>query len=142
MSGSGHGKVLGILFLIYGGMQLLGLIGGIVGILLFGGVALVNASGRDAAPLFIVFAIIIGILLVVALLVLPTLLAGWKLFREKTSGKVWVIIAAILALFNIPLGTALGIYALWFVFGDEGRKFYNRGSMSGSFNPPSSTGWR
>jgi hypothetical protein len=41
------------------------------------------------------------------------LFAGWSLLNRKPWGRTLGIIVAILALFKIPVGTALGIYTLW-----------------------------
>jgi hypothetical protein len=41
------------------------------------------------------------------------LTAGYGLLARKPWGRILGIIAAILALFKFPLGTALGIYTLW-----------------------------
>ncbi len=62
--------------------------------------------------------------------VLPPALASWKLFKQKPKARFWGIIASILALPMIPLGTALGIYGLWFFFGAKGRDEYQPGHHS------------
>lgn len=40
-------------------------------------------------------------------------LAGWGLLQRRSWARMLTIILAFLALFNIPFGTALGIYTLW-----------------------------
>lgn len=40
-------------------------------------------------------------------------LAGWGLLQREPWARVLTIILAFFALFNIPFGTALGIYSLW-----------------------------
>jgi hypothetical protein len=39
--------------------------------------------------------------------------AGWGLLQREPWARMMTIILSFLALFNIPLGTALGIYSLW-----------------------------
>ena len=39
--------------------------------------------------------------------------AGWGLLQREPWARVVTLIVAFLALFNIPFGTALGIYSLW-----------------------------
>jgi hypothetical protein len=39
--------------------------------------------------------------------------AGWGLLNRRAWGRTVAIVAAVLALFKFPLGTALGIYTLW-----------------------------
>lgn len=38
---------------------------------------------------------------------------GWSLLNRKPWGRTLAIVLAILALFRIPVGTALGVYTLW-----------------------------
>jgi len=40
-------------------------------------------------------------------------LAGWGLLQRESWARMLTIVLAFLALFNIPFGTALGIYTLW-----------------------------
>ena len=39
--------------------------------------------------------------------------AGWGLLRREPWARMLTIVLSFLALFHIPLGTALGIYSLW-----------------------------
>lgn len=41
------------------------------------------------------------------------LFVGYSLLTRKPWGRVLAIVLAVLALFKLPLGTALGIYTLW-----------------------------
>jgi hypothetical protein len=40
-------------------------------------------------------------------------IAGWGLLQREPWARVLTIVLGFLALFHIPLGTALGIYSLW-----------------------------
>ena len=59
-----------------------------------------------------------------AIFVLPTALAAWKAYKRRASARVWGTIAAIIVMGIMPLGTLLGVYALWFFFGAHGKDFY------------------
>jgi hypothetical protein len=48
--------------------------------------------------------------------VLPPALASWKLFKRKPQVRFWGIIASIVVLPILPLGTALGVYGFWYFF--------------------------
>ena len=48
-----------------------------------------------------------------AVLGLPSVIAGWGLFAGKGWARPLTLVLAILHLPNIPFGTALGIYSLW-----------------------------
>ena len=39
--------------------------------------------------------------------------AGWGLLQRESWARMLTLVLAFLALFNIPFGTALGIYSLW-----------------------------
>ncbi|MEJ7622938.1 MAG: hypothetical protein WKF34_02990 [Pyrinomonadaceae bacterium] len=55
--------------------------------------------------------------LALGLLVLPlSVAAGIGLGKEKRWGRVVGIIAALLALLQIPIGTMFGVYLLWRLF--------------------------
>ena len=70
-----------------------------------------------------IFAIIFYVLLGV-IFVLPMALATWKMWKRRRNARIWGIVAAILVLPIMPLGTMFGIYGLWFFFSGEGRRFY------------------
>lgn len=51
-------------------------------------------------------------------------LAGWGLMQRAPWARILALILAFLALFNIPFGTALGIYTLWVFLPSESEKQY------------------
>lgn len=60
-----------------------------------------------------------------AIFVLPTALASWKMWKRKRHARIWGIIAAFALLPIMPLGTALGVYGLWFLLSPNGREFFS-----------------
>ena len=58
------------------------------------------------------------------LLAFVNLIAGWKILKEKRGARKWGIVASFICLLNIPLGTIIGVYSLWFLFGVEGKALY------------------
>jgi len=68
----------------------------------------------------VIFYLVVG-----AVFVLPTAMTGWKAFKRRPSARIWGTIAAILVIGVAPLGTALGVYALWFFFSAQGKEFYS-----------------
>lgn len=142
MTAKDHNRILGILFLVWGGLQIFGLGIGILMMLGFGGAILSSAPSRDAAPIAAMFGIMSVMMVVLMIFAIPAIIAGFKMRKEKPSAKTWVLVAAILALLNFPLGTALGVYALWFIFGDQGKSLYSGGVSGGNFTPPSPNSWQ
>jgi hypothetical protein len=55
------------------------------------------------------------------LVVLPPAMASWKMLKRRPRARIWGIIAAIVLLPILPLGTMLGAYGLWFFFSAQGR---------------------
>lgn len=44
------------------------------------------------------------------------MLTGWKLQQETSEARILGIVASFLSIMSFPIGTALGIYGLWFFF--------------------------
>jgi hypothetical protein len=63
------------------------------------------------------------------LLGLPGIIGGWALLTGRSWGRPLVLVLGILSLFNIPIGTAVGIYTLWALLSDA------------SESPPRIPGW-
>jgi len=49
------------------------------------------------------------------------MVTGWKMQNQKQGAGTFGIIASFLSLFSVPLGTALGIYGLWFFIQRQGK---------------------
>jgi hypothetical protein len=58
----------------------------------------------------------------IAVLGLAGIVAGCGLMSHKNWARVMVMILGIIALVNIPFGTALGIYTLWVVTKPEAKE--------------------
>lgn len=130
MNAADHQKILAIGFAAFAAIYfftflllLLVTAGVFVGL----GITLANESG-DAnqagigligAVLTVIFYGVLGLICV-----LPPALASWKLFKRKRGMRFWGIIASLVVLPIIPLGTALGVYGFWFFFGANGRDQY------------------
>ena len=143
MTAKEHNKLLSIFHFVQGGLQALG---GILVGLIYGGIGigfLVNARRSEEqaiATMFVVLALIIAPLILIFAAI--NLTAAYKMLKEKPSARTWGIVASILCLPGIPLGTALGIYGLWFLFGEEGKRFYLGAREPQYFNPPPPTAWQ
>jgi len=56
--------------------------------------------------------------------------AGWGLLHREPWARMLTIVLSFLALFNIPLGTALGIYSLWVLLPAESEREYEQAAQS------------
>src|SRR5579859_6150707 len=52
------------------------------------------------------------------------LAAGVGLLQRQSWGRILAIVLGVLALLNIPFGTALGVYTLWTLLSPESQKEY------------------
>jgi hypothetical protein len=51
-------------------------------------------------------------------------LVGWGLTRRERWARTAAIVLGVLSLFHPPLGTALGVYTLWVLLGDDAAAQY------------------
>ncbi len=118
-----HVKVLGFLYIILGALGIVGalvclaLFGGIAGIIQVAGHASDDADALMVAPFFGAFAVVL--FLVIVALSLPGIVAGAGLLKFRSWARILAIVLSGLNLFNMPFGTALGIYGLWVLLARE-----------------------
>jgi hypothetical protein len=114
---SRHVHTLGILWCVYGAYRALA---GVVAMLFLMGVATPAFMGGmgSRGMSFMPFAPVMSGLAAVAgcFILLSSALAfvtGFALITRKPWGRTIAIVAGILSLIKIPIGTAMGIYTLW-----------------------------
>jgi hypothetical protein len=95
---------------VFGAIVLFGSLG------LAGGIAF-SQGEQEAAGIIGIVAVAVGSFLI--LLGLPGIIGGWALLTERSWGRPLVLVLGILSLFNIPIGTAVGIYTLWALLSDS-----------------------
>ncbi len=131
MTAQDHNKTLGILFLIFGSVNILLLIP--VALQITKALKGIDAAAalnphpesvHNAMGLLMILLIALGILSIVSSIM--EIVAGFGLFKQKLWAPKAAAIAAIVSMINIPIGTALGIYALLFLFGNKGREVYGK----------------
>lgn len=143
MTARDHNKLLGIFFLIQGGLSAFG---GIVAVAIYGGMGtFMLASARESEAQAVGgLVLVIGLVVGIMILVFSGFyfFTGWKIYKEQTIGRTLGIVASILCLMSFPLGTALGVYGLWFFFGDEGKRLYSQGMIPAHNPPPPPNSWQ
>ena len=122
---STHVKVLGVLFIA---VSALGVLAALFLVVALGGTAgLVGATADpEEAALALPILGLTGVALVGMLLVLslPGLITGFGLLSYKPWARILGIVLAILQLVNIPIGTLLGIYALWVLLNKDTERLF------------------
>ena len=152
MNGKEQARLLGLFFWLLTGFQLL--IVGLICLLYVGifGAVIASAPHKENDPPPELFA---GVLIVVMAFVfittllfsIPKIVAGYGLRKEKSWAKIWAIIACVMACMSFPLGTAVGVYGLIFIFGEQGKAYfdnmqYGRVPAGGNIPPPPPNSWQ
>lgn len=129
MTNEQHNKTLGILHLAYGALH--GLMVLIFGIAFAVLVPVMREGSRmnDGMPLGLYLIIISAIALFGLFYAAPSLVAGYAILKRKPWARIAGIIGSVIAGMNVPLGTALCVYSLWFLFG-QGAHMYDAASLS------------
>lgn len=123
-----HIQILGILNVVYGSF---GIIAALIIMVIFGGAAgIIGIASRQEPDAMIAIPIVTlvgGIIFFVLLITsLPAIVAGIGLLRMASWSRIVAIIVSVLHLFNIPLGTALGVYGLWVLLSKETAPLFER----------------
>lgn len=113
-----HIRILAILYIIFG---ILGLVGAVL-VLVAGFGAGFASDDPDAALAGGMCGTIIAVC--IALISLPNLIAGIGLKNRRQWARILTIILSILNLFNVPLGTALGVYGLWALLNEQSKTYF------------------
>ncbi len=122
MTAKEHNKIIGILHLVEGGLQIFGAV--LTALFIFGAGYYLqfNKELESYGNWLLIFGMVFAP--VAFILAFINLFAGWKILKEKSGARKWGIVASFICLLNIPLGTAIGVYSLWFLFGVEGKEMY------------------
>lgn len=143
MTAKEHNKLAGIFLMAHGAMQgivmiILGLVYGVIGS------AMLATGKKDEEQIMgAVFIGMVFLLFFISLLfLLPQVIGGWKMFKERPNARGWGIVGSIISLLSFPLGTAAGVYGLWFLFGEEGKRFYLGGQPQMYQVPPPPNSWQ
>lgn len=108
-----HVTILGILFIVRGCVVLLI---GIGAFLVLTAIGALSGDNTALGILGLIGSIVAGLML---LLSLPSIVAGIGLLKFQEWARILAIIVGCISLFDIPIGTALGIYTLVILFDDQ-----------------------
>jgi hypothetical protein len=148
MTAKEHNNLFGIFVLIQGGLLAFG---GVFMTLIYGGIGVAMLGNARKEEEQIVGGVLMGVGMVIGVIVLLMsalyFFTGIKIRKQQSIGRTLGIVLSVLSLFSIPLGTALGIYGLWFFLGDLGKGLYlGQGSYAANapYNPqgPGPNSWQ
>ena len=121
-----HIRILSVLFIIFG---VFGLIAAVVIFMAGAGTAASILASDNSNEARVASAWVGGCITFVAVLAglisIPSIIAGWGLSKRKSWSRILAIIIGLVALPQIPIGTALGIYAIIIMFNDETKALLN-----------------
>lgn len=152
MNSEDKSKLLGLFFWLFTAFNILIIaVIAIVYVAIFG-VVFSQAPHRASDP---PPEMIVGILVVVFAFVfiftllfsIPKVVAGYGLRTHKPWARTWAIIASIMCCLSFPIGTAIGVFGLVFLFSDEGKQYFegrSYGQIGGVGNtpPPPPNSWQ
>jgi hypothetical protein len=110
-----HIQIVAILHIALGALSVIGAIVLFACLGLAGTIVVLQGEQGVAGILGLVAVVVCGLLVVLGL---PGIIGGWALLTERRWGRPLVLVLGVLALFNIPIGTAVGIYTLWALLSD------------------------
>lgn len=110
--------VLGILFPLL-------VVAGTVG----SGLIVLSTDG-DVEPLTILSIIGCSVGAFLVLLSLPGIIGGIGLLKLKQWARYLVLILGVLNLFNVPIGTMIGVYTLWVLMQDETEQLFTTQTLA------------
>ena len=146
MTAKEHNRLVGIFLMAHGGLQavvfvILCLVYGVMGVAMFA-----TARGEEKFVGLVFVGMVVFMVVLGSIFVLPQVLGGYKLWKEKPTARTWGIIGSIVSCLSFPLGTAAGVYGLWFLFGEMGKQFYLGGADRPMFQhppqPPPPNSWQ
>ncbi len=108
-----HYKILGILYLVYGGLTIL--VGFMIGSLLHL-VANMPLNHEEEMVLGIISTVIPVVLVLISL---PNIIAGIGLLYNKRWALIMSVILSIFNIMNMPFGTGLSIYSIYVLVKEE-----------------------
>jgi hypothetical protein len=117
-----HVTLVGALHIGYSAFQILGAL--IAFTFIVGGGLLGGFLSED--EIVIPITIFVGTTIAVFLLLVsvPGIIGGVGLLRHKSWARYMVLVLSVLALINIPIGIAIGVYSIWALVQDETAKLF------------------
>jgi hypothetical protein len=123
-----HVRLLGILWMAYSALNV---VGGVILVVLANTLfARFSQAGPppEVTTWLRPFLTVIGCLILVK--AAAGFIAGWGLLQREPWGRILALIVGFISLFNIPIGTALGIYTLWVLLPSQSDEDYRAFSQA------------
>lgn len=148
MTANDKARLLGLFFWIYTAFNILIVIAiAVLYLGIFGAVfSTVPQKAGDPPPEMIMAILIFAFAFAVVFTVLfsvPKVIAGYGLRKNKPWARTWAIVGSIMACMSFPIGTALGVFGLVFLFSEEGKLYFEQRSVGQlGVNQPAPNSWQ
>lgn len=149
MTANDKARLLGLFFWLYTGLNLLIVVAiAVVYLAIFGAVfSSVPQNPGDPPPEMIMAILAVAFVFALVFTVLfsvPKIVAGYGLRKNKPWARIWAIVGSIMACMSFPIGTAIGVFGLVFLFSDEGKLYFEQRAMAGQSGPsePTPNSWQ
>jgi hypothetical protein len=110
----GHKKVLGILYVISSVLTISGMLLLKAILSMVFSIALDKADPDDRIVIDMILSLVQFLpYLIIIFISIPTLVAGIGLLTRQPWAPLFALIMGCLKLFSFPIGTAIGVYAIW-----------------------------
>jgi hypothetical protein len=118
-----HVMLVAVLRIVFGTLGIL------VGIAGFAAIAGGGIISQDKTAMKITAIVAVGVAIFFLVTSVPGLIAGIGLLKRRNWARILTIVLAILDLLNIPIGTIIGIYALWVLLNDKTSQLFTQAAM-------------
>lgn len=119
-----HVKVLSWLYIILGILGIMTAIG--IFVIIFGG-GLISGDRVAIRVTGMVAFLVAGFIIALSV---PGIIVGAGLLKFQPWARILALVLGILNLPAVPIGTALGIYAIWALLDDETSSYFNEGPQA------------
>ena len=149
MTANDKARLLGLFFWMFTALNVVVILGIAALYVAIFGVVFSQQPHRAGEPppemiIGILAAIFVFVLIFTMLFSVPKIVAGYGLRKGKPWARTWSIIASIMACTSFPLGTALGVFGLVFLFSEEGKLYFDQQTFGTSIGPaqPAPNSWQ
>lgn len=152
MSSEEKSRLLGLFFWLFTALNVVLVLAiGIIYVSLFGVIFSQTPQKAGDPPPELIIGILAAVffvaLIFTVLFSIPKVIAGYGLRKHKPWARIWAIIASIMCCLSFPIGTAIGVFGLVFLFSDEGKAYFENCQIAqvgagANMPPPPPNAWQ